>query len=249
MPTYTRGDVSIYYEELGQPTGFPLLLLAPGGLNSTIDFWTRMPINPLELFAAEYRVIGLDQRNAGRRSTGPIPTVDPWDAYAADQLGLLDHLGVARALTIGCCIGSSFILKLIATAPDRVVAGILMQPIGTDETNPEIFGPRMYTAWGEELATSRPDVTAADVQAFGAALFPADFVHSVSREFVATVQTPLLVMPGNDPAHPHGVGMEVFDLLPNAELLDNWKAPADVIPATVERMRAFLHAHTPTSAA
>ena len=33
MPNYERGDVSIYYEENG--SGFPLLLLAPGGLNST----------------------------------------------------------------------------------------------------------------------------------------------------------------------------------------------------------------------
>jgi pimeloyl-ACP methyl ester carboxylesterase len=249
MATYERGDVSIYFEERGTPDGFPLLLLAPGGLNSTIDFWNRMPINPLELFASDYRIIALDERNAGSRSRGPIPTVDPWGAYAADQLGLLDHLGVERVLTIGCCIGSSFILKLIQDAPDRVVAGILMQPIGTDDTNADVFSARMYTAWGEELAKTRSDVTAADVAAFGATLFPADFVHSVSREFVKTVQTPLLVMPGNDPAHPHAVGMEVYELLPNAELLDNWKAPAEVVPATVERMRAFLRAHTPTAVA
>ena len=46
MSTYQRGDVSIYYEDHG--SGFPLFLLAPGGLNSTISFWSRMPFNPLD---------------------------------------------------------------------------------------------------------------------------------------------------------------------------------------------------------
>src|SRR4029077_19772345 len=84
MPTYQRGDASIYFEEHG--SGFPLLLLSPGGLNSTIDFWSRMPFNPLEEFQSEYRVIAMDQRNAGR-SRGPLPVDDPWGGYADDQLG------------------------------------------------------------------------------------------------------------------------------------------------------------------
>jgi pimeloyl-ACP methyl ester carboxylesterase len=243
MPVYQRDTVAIYFEEFG--AGFPLLLLSPGGLNSTISFWSRMPFNPIELFQGEFRVIAMDQRNAGR-SSGPLPIDDPWAAYADDQLGLMDHLGIDSFLTMGCCIGCSFILKLVERAPHRVVAGVMEQPIGTDETNPGVFGPRTYVPWGEELATRRPDITMDDVNAFGERMFQRDFVISVPRDFLPTVQTPLLVLPGNDPAHPTGVGLEAGRLLPQAQLLENWKTPEN-LPHTIDTIRTFLRANTPVS--
>ena len=246
MPTYQRGDASIYYEEHGR--GFPLLLLAPGGLNSTIDFWSRMPINPVELFPDEYHVIAMDQRNAGR-STGPLPQNDPWGEYIDDQLGLMDHLGIDRFLVIGCCIGCSYILKQIERQPERVVAGIMMQPIGIDDTNPGFFAPRIYEQWGKDLVERRSDITPEMVESFGKAMWSGDFVFTASREFLKTITTPLLVLPGYDQAHPTGVGLEVAQLLPNSELLENWKEPADVVPGTIERMRQFLRAHTPAAVA
>ena len=63
VPLFVRGDVSIYYEQRG--SGFPLLLLPPGGMNATISFWGRSAFNPVEIFASDSRVIALDQRNAG----------------------------------------------------------------------------------------------------------------------------------------------------------------------------------------
>ena len=103
MPTIQRGAATIYYEEHG--SGFPLLLLAPGGLNSTVDFWSRMPLNPLAAFSADgFRVIAMDQRNAGR-SSGPLETADPWTMYADDQLAVLDHLlhgmGLRATIEVG----------------------------------------------------------------------------------------------------------------------------------------------------
>ena len=60
---YKRGPVSIYYEEAG--SGFPLLLLPGGGLNSTISFFTgNSPFNAIEEFKGEYRCITADLRNA-----------------------------------------------------------------------------------------------------------------------------------------------------------------------------------------
>jgi len=243
MGEYERDGATIYYEDTAGP-GFPLLLLVPGGLNSSIPFWTRMPINPIELFADEYRVIAMDQRNAGR-SRGPLPLTNTWGAYADDQLGLMDHLGIERFLAIGCCIGCSFILKLIEQAPQRVVAGVMMQPIGSDETNPGFFGPRMYRDWGQALAAERDDVNADDVDQFGQDMFEHEFVISVPRAFLPTVQVPLLVLPGNDQAHPTGIGLEAARLLPRSELLERWKDD-EVVPQTVERMRQFLHTHTPS---
>ena len=56
MTFYEKGPVRIHYEEEG--SGFPLLLIAGGGLNSTIAFLHRGdPFNPIEEFKGEYRCI------------------------------------------------------------------------------------------------------------------------------------------------------------------------------------------------
>jgi pimeloyl-ACP methyl ester carboxylesterase len=240
VPTFERDGATIYYEEHG--SGFPLLLLAPGGLNSTVDFWGRMPLNPIAAFANEFRVIAMDQRNAGR-SSGPLDTHDPWGMYAADQLGLLDHLGVERAVVIGCCIGCTFIFKLIEVAPERVVAAIPMQPIGHDETNEGAFGPNTWTPWGQNLIDKGAAFDMGTVDAFGHALFDPGFVFSVSRDFLRTIQTPMLLLYGNDRAHPRGVSIEVGQLLPNVEEIETWREP-EVVPEVTERMRKFLKSNT-----
>jgi pimeloyl-ACP methyl ester carboxylesterase len=244
MPSFARGGATIYYEEHG--TGSPLLLLAPGGLNSTIDFWGRMPLNPLEVFADEFRVIAMDQRNAGR-SSGPLETSDPWGMYADDQLGVLDHVGVDKALVIGCCIGCSFVFKLLERAPARIVAGVLMQPIGHDETNHGTFSPDMWTPWGQNLIDKGAPFVMDTVNAFGHGLFDAGFVFSVTRDFVRTVRTPMLLLFGNDRPHPRGVSVEVGSLLPNVEQVERWR-DAEVVPEVIERMRSFLRAHQLVSA-
>jgi hypothetical protein len=59
---YEKGPVRIHYEEAG--SGFPLLLIAGGGLNSTISGLARGPFNPIEEFKGEYRCIAADLRNA-----------------------------------------------------------------------------------------------------------------------------------------------------------------------------------------
>ncbi|HLF71675.1 MAG TPA: alpha/beta hydrolase [Dehalococcoidia bacterium] len=245
MPFYERGDAKIYYEVRGE--GFPLLLLAPGAMQSTIDFWKRAPFDPNDVYPSDFRVIAMDQRNAGQ-SAGPLETDDPWGMFAADQLGLLDHLGVDKFLVLGCCIGCSYILELIKRAPGRVVAGGLEQPIGIDPdgSNLELFRERIWQGWGNTLVEGRDDIDAAELQAFGEKMWGGDFVLNVTPEFVATVTTPILVMPGNDPAHPHAIGMEVARLAPGATLLEQWKEPPEIIPQTIEKIRDYFKAHVPS---
>ena len=90
MSFYEKGPVRIHYEEAG--SGFPLLLIAGGGLNSTIAGLTN-PFNPIEEFKGEYRCIASDLRNANSgQSSGPLEIDRPWDAYTDDHLGLMDHL-------------------------------------------------------------------------------------------------------------------------------------------------------------
>src|SRR6267142_6362515 len=126
---YEKGNVRIRYQEVG--SGFPLLATPGGGLNSRISNWQNAMINVMEHFKNDFRVITMDQRNAtGGESTGPVPVDDPWNAFADDQLGLMDHLGIRQFFFFGNCIGGSFALKLMKRAPQRVAAAILSQPVG-----------------------------------------------------------------------------------------------------------------------
>src|SRR6478735_11649975 len=106
MSFYEKGAVRIHFEEAG--SGFPLLVIAGGGLNSTISGLTgsSSPFNPMEEFKAEYRCISSDLRNAnGGQSSGPLEVDRPWDAYTDDHLGLMDHLGIDKFMVMGFCIG------------------------------------------------------------------------------------------------------------------------------------------------
>jgi len=62
-------------------------------MNSTIAGLegSSSPFNPMEEFQGEYRCIASDLRNAnGGQSTGPLEIDRPWDAYADDQLGVME---------------------------------------------------------------------------------------------------------------------------------------------------------------
>src|SRR6202163_4481303 len=126
---YEKGNVRIRYQEVG--SGFPLLATPGGGLNSRISNWATAVINIMEEFKNDFRVITMDQRNATNgESTGPVPVDNPWDAFADDQLGVMDHLGIRQFFFFGNCIGGPFGMKLMERAQARVVAAVLSQPVG-----------------------------------------------------------------------------------------------------------------------
>src|SRR5437763_12116170 len=121
MPFYEKGDVRIHYEEAG--SGFPLLVIPGGGLNSTVAGLATHPFNPFDEFKGEFRVIAADLRNAkGGQSSGPLEVDRPWDAYTDDHIGLMDHLGIREYMVLGFCIGRPFIWNLLNRAGDRVAA-------------------------------------------------------------------------------------------------------------------------------
>jgi pimeloyl-ACP methyl ester carboxylesterase len=247
---YEKGNVRIAYQEVG--AGFPLLVTPGGGLNSRISNWRTAVINAMEEFKNDFRCITMDQRNAsGGESSGPIPVDDPWGAFADDQLGLMDHLGIRQFFFFGNCIGGSFALKLMERAPERVVAGVLSQPIGHRPENPDV----MYNSgrdWAKELRAKRPDVAMETIETYLHNLYRVrpDFVYSVSREFVRSCQTPMLVLPDDTPAHAYQTSIDIASLAPNAEItVYPWKEPAELKTRTINRVRTFLKAHLPVAAA
>ena len=83
MAFYEKGNVRIRYEDVG--SGFPLLLIPGGGLNSNIEWNAKSaPFNAVQEFKSEYRCITADMRNAaGGQSSGPLDVDRPWDGHTA----------------------------------------------------------------------------------------------------------------------------------------------------------------------
>ena len=245
MPFYQKGDVRIRYEEVG--SGFPLLVTPGGGLNSRVSNWPTAVFNAMEVFKNDFRCITMDQRNAnGGESTGPVAVDDPWGAFADDQLGLMDHLGIRKFLFMGYCIGGCFALKLMERAPERVVAGVLVQTVGHRDDDPDVMYRSGRDVWAPELLERRHDLTRATLEAYLHGLYRVrpDFVYSVSQEFARDCQTPMLVLPDEIPSHPLRSSIEVASLCPNAEItVFPWKEPPELKARTIERVRKFLKAH------
>jgi pimeloyl-ACP methyl ester carboxylesterase len=239
MPTFQRGAIELYYELHG--SGYPVLLIAPGGMRSSIALWERAPWNPVEQLAQRYRVIVMDQRNAGL-SRAPITADDGWEDYLDDQLALLDHLGVERFHAGGMCIGGSFVMGLVRRAPERVTAAVLFQTIGLSGNRQAFYD--MYDGWANDLRPSRPEVPPEAWAALRHAMYDSDFLFTVDRGFVARCPVPLLVLCGNDLYHPLDVSLEIARSAPRAELIERWKEP-EAQPAARAALERFLAEHTP----
>jgi pimeloyl-ACP methyl ester carboxylesterase len=249
---YEKGPVRIHYEDTG--SGFPLLLIAGGGLNSTAAGLHRGdPFNPFEEFKGEYRCIAADLRNANPgQSRGPLEIDRPWDSHTDDQLGLLDHLKIDKFMVMGFCIGGPLVWNLLERAPDRVVAAVLAQPSGFRPEMPNLSYENNMTGWGPELVKRRPDITIEMVDRFLTTMYRTnpDFVWTVTRDFVRNCRTPLLILPDDIPAHPYAVAMEAAMLAPKAEVsMFPWKEPKERIPLAVRQIRSFLRAHRPPASA
>ncbi len=157
MPFVERPDgARIHYQTWGPEDGAtPLLLIAPGGVRSEIDFWRRGDIDPTREFSDERLVIGMDQRHAGDSCEAPLEF--SYELALGDQLAVLDALGVERAHVMGGCIGVAYLLRMIREAPDRVASAVGQNPVGIDHTNSrgtfmEMFRETVELARAEGMA-------------------------------------------------------------------------------------------------
>src|ERR1700740_2645842 len=157
MPFFEKGNVRIHYEVAG--TGFPLLVIPGGGLNSTISALAS-PFNPMDEFKSDYRCITSDLRNANAgQSAGPLEIDRPWDSYTDDHIGLMDHLGIDKFMVIGFCIGGPLVWNLIKRAPDRGGAAVLAQPSGSRPEMRDYFYENNMQVWAPDLVKRRPEIT------------------------------------------------------------------------------------------
>lgn len=236
MASFNTADgANIYYEVHGE--GFPVLLIAPGGMRSAVSFWENTPWNPISDLQGEFQVIAMDQRNAGQ-STGPVSASHGWHTYAADQLALLDHLGIDRFHVAGMCIGGPYAFGLIEAAPARVASAVLFQSIGRDNNQQAFY--EMFDGWAVDLKAQFPDVSEADWQSFRGNMYDGDKrIFNVDDDFVRDCQTPLLVLCGKDLYHPESTSRVIAEIAPNASFIEDWKEGPARDTARAE-VRAFL---------
>jgi hypothetical protein len=124
-----------------------------------------------------------------------------------------------------------------------VTAFVDHAPIGLTAINRGHFMHGFYQ-WAEELpAGTFPEPVSLDPTCASVCenLFGGDFVFSVGRDFVRSMQTPTLVLPGRDLAHPEEIALETARLAPNAQVRMGWQ---DDLPSAGEAVRSFLAAHT-----
>jgi pimeloyl-ACP methyl ester carboxylesterase len=136
-------------------------------------------------------------------------------------------------------------MRFIKAQPTRVSAAVLVQPSG--RIGPESGRAGGFERWRVALQ-DHPEATDAAFDGFRANLYAHDFVYTVSRDFVRTCETPLLVLAGNDDAHPFAVAEELARLAPNVQFIPEWKEGA-ALTAALTRIREFLKANTPSEIA
>src|SRR5207245_9145882 len=101
----------------------------------------------------------------------------------------------------------------------------------------------MFDGWAKELCSKRPDMPESAFRPFRDRMYGGDFVFNVSRDFVRSCKTPMLILAGNDDYHPAATSKEIAELGPNAEIIPSWKTP-NVAKETVPRARECPKAQT-----
>ena len=232
----------IYYEEFGE--GFPILTFAPAGLQSVIAVWgqSSAPINPTTEFAANHRVIAMDQRNAGGQSRAPI-TAQDGSGYLHSRSHRAPRSSPHRSVPSVRPVHRRIVHPQPAqgaTRPYRVCCartahrargGFAVRPI------------RPVRGMGR-IAQGPPGGDQGGAGGILPKSLPPRLCVCVDREFASTVRTPCLVLAGNDEAHPYPISEELSRLLPNCEFIPEWKTGSALTLARA-RVAEFLSKHTP----
>jgi len=112
MPFTRRAGHFIHYQELGDRSGPPLLLIMGMGLSSRA--WETLPSR----LAERFRVIVFDNRGTGR--SGRAGWMYRMRDLAHDAVAVLDAVDVQRADVFGISMGGMIAQELAIRHPDRV---------------------------------------------------------------------------------------------------------------------------------
>lgn len=118
MPFAAVNSVRLAYESIGE--GVPLLFIhgGYGGVATTL----APPSHAIRTILPrdKVRTILYDRRNAGASEYGDAHYT--LATLASDALGLLNHLGIRKAIIVGSSAGGPIALELALSTPERVMA-------------------------------------------------------------------------------------------------------------------------------
>jgi pimeloyl-ACP methyl ester carboxylesterase len=256
MPQLLRPcGAKIYYETKGSGA-IPILLLAPGGMRSSLANWETHPYNPWKCLDNEdnkFQLIGMDQRFANR-STGQVQKDTGWHTFLQDQLALLDHLEIQHCHLMGSCIGPSYAFQLLREAPTRFGRCVMLQPIGLAHQTTEMeeiwTGLNQDVTWRwvgdwakERIETKKGEEDPQLLKDLHDSMFgpPRDFGFSISRQEAAKIDHELLVLMGKDIFHPSETSREIVRIVSKAELIEQWRdAGPTKLTEAADKIEAFL---------
>jgi 3-oxoadipate enol-lactonase len=168
MPRARVADLDLHFEEEG--TGEPLLFLM--GLGGDLGGWQLQRAD----LVRRYRCVLVDNRDAGASAdaTGPYGLAD----MAADALGVMDHLGIARFHVVGASMGGAVAQHLALAAPARVATLVL----ASTWARTDAFLRAVFSSWRLLAERLAPDELLAAVAPWA---FTARFLEQPSPEVVA----------------------------------------------------------------
>jgi pimeloyl-ACP methyl ester carboxylesterase len=144
------------YAAQGDARGLPVLCLH-GLTRNAADFDDVAPA----IAASGRRVIVPDARGRGRSDNDPEPMRYRPDVYVGDVLGLLDSLGIARAVFLGTSMGGMMAMLAAVLAPGRVAAAVLndigprIDPAGLARIVSYVGNAGPFPSWAETEAAIR----------------------------------------------------------------------------------------------
>ena len=115
MPLANIGDIQIYYEEYGEGQALIMIL----GIGQDTVTWEFQ----ISEFSKHFRLILLDNRDSGKSSS--CSETYTTETMARDILGLMDHLGLARAHLLGTSMGGMIAQQVALMAPERVISLVM----------------------------------------------------------------------------------------------------------------------------
>ena len=118
MPFANVNGVRLSYESVGD--GVPLLFIHGGYGGAPTTLAPQNHAIKAILPRDKVRTILYDRRNAG--VSDYTDSHDTLATLAADALGLLDHLGIQKAIIVGTSAGGPIALELALSKPERVIA-------------------------------------------------------------------------------------------------------------------------------
>ena len=207
--------LQLYYDTHG--AGRPLVLLHGGLMTADLTFGAM-----LEPLAARRQVIAVELQGHGHTADTDRPMTI--EGLAADVVALLDHLGIAEADVFGFSLGGLVAFAMALDAPARVGKLIAAcadahRPPGRE--SPPIDEDRMPTPADFQAMRDAYDAVAPDPTHFDDfAAKTSDMVHEFAgwTDELRTPQLPTLLIFGDRDFTPLPDVVEMFELLPNAQL-------------------------------